>query len=65
MRWYVCRARRTAGAQDCRVLPDEARQFLNMIAVLVADQNRVDVRYGESYGGKRTVQPPHTNSAVH
>ena len=55
MRWHVCRARRTARAEDCRVLPDEAGQFLNVIAVLVADQNRVDVRYGESDGGKRTL----------
>jgi hypothetical protein len=64
MRWYVRGERRTARAQDRRVLAYEAGQLLNVIAVFVADQDRVDIRHGEPDGGERSLQPPHSNTAV-
>ena len=46
------------------MLSDEAGQLLDVVAMLVADQNRVDVRYREPDGGERTLQPPHANTTV-
>jgi hypothetical protein len=47
----VRRARRTAGAQDRSTLLDETGQLLNVVAVFVADQHRVNICHGESDGG--------------
>ena len=46
------------------MLSDEAGQFLNVIAVFVADQDRVNIRHGEPDGGERSLQTPHSNTAV-
>ena len=61
---YIGSARRTARAQDCRPLPDEAWQLPNVVAMLVADQERVYVCHAEPDIVQRSLQLAHANPAV-
>jgi hypothetical protein len=61
---YIGRAGRTARAEDNRPLRDKTRQFPDVVAVLMADKQRVDVRHAEPDTVQRTQQSPHANPAV-
>ncbi|HLM21266.1 MAG TPA: hypothetical protein VK390_07065 [Propionibacteriaceae bacterium] len=62
--WYIRRARRATCAQHSRTLHDKTGEFADVVAVFMADQQRVYIRHAEPDTVQRTQQPPYANPAV-